>query len=188
MAKNWTNIYVDYAIHHITGTVHNWQPILLYQPILDIFYLEFNRLIIRWDIKLYAFIIMPEHFHLLAQNSTGDNVLKFLMGARRAVSGKARSLIEKNDKRLHDYYVKHEVNPESFYLKTAGKSEFRFWKEKPRVIPLTKPNHIKQKAEYIHNNPVRKGLCSSPENWEHSSYKCYYDQSLTGLPISKLQI
>jgi putative transposase len=183
MAKNWKNFYIDNAVHHITGTVQGWQPILLLPEILNIFYLDCNHLIIRWEIKLYAYVIMPEHFHLLAQCGQGINIMRFIQGVRRSVSGRARHLIEKPDSNFRKLCAGQGVNVEAFYQKTAGKSEFRFWKEKPRVIPLVKNRDIKQKLDYIHNNPVRRNLCKEPGNWVHSSFNCYYDNSIPGLPI-----
>ena len=32
---------------------------------------------------------------------------------------------------------------------------------------------FRQKAEYIHNNPVRKGLAGKVEEWEYSSARNY---------------
>ena len=73
MAKNWKNYYTDNAIHHVTGTVHQWQPILTYPGILSIFYSDFGRLAIRWHVSILGYVVMPEHFHMLVQSEKGDH-------------------------------------------------------------------------------------------------------------------
>ncbi|MBK6875127.1 MAG: hypothetical protein IPG99_01315 [Ignavibacteria bacterium] len=45
---------------------------------------------------------------------------------------------------------------------------------------------LKQKIEYIHNNPVRKSLVEKPEDWEYSSAKDYYTDKKGLLDIVRL--
>jgi len=183
MAANWKNYYIDYAVHHITGTVHGWQPVLLYPDILSIFIHDFNRMLIRWNVDLFGFVIMPEHFHMLVKSKQARNIMKFIQGGRRSVSGKARRLIEKSEKALNTFCLNHNIDLSVFYSKTGGKSKFRFWKEKPRVFPICKEIDLLKKLDYIHNNPVRRGLVNSPEDWEYSSLGYYCGGKQVSFPI-----
>jgi putative transposase len=183
MSANWKNYYKDCAVHHITGTVHGWQPVLLSPDILSIFTTEFNRKLVRWDVQLFGFVIMPEHFHMLVQSERAENILNYIRGGRRSISGKVRWLIEENNKAIAAFYPNHDVDISVFYLKTGGKSRFRFWKEKPRVFPISREEDVINKLDYIHNNPVRRGLVKSPEDWEHSSFRYYCNGSRVELPV-----
>jgi putative transposase len=183
MNRNWKNYYINNAVHLVTGTVHCWQKVLLYPAILSIFFLDFNRMAIRWDVAIIGFAIMPEHFHMLLQSSYAENVKKFIHGGRRSVSGRVKRLLESTDKAFRAFCLKNEIEQSKFYSKTAGKSSFRFRKEKPRVFPILKEIDIKRKLDYIHNNPVRRGLVKSPEEWEWSSFGFYANGKLVGLPI-----
>ncbi|MDO8588495.1 MAG: hypothetical protein Q7T82_15820 [Armatimonadota bacterium] len=49
----------------------------------------------------------------------------------------------------------------------------RFWKERGRAFPITQTDGLRQKLEYIHQNPVRRGLIETPEEWEFSSGSWY---------------
>jgi hypothetical protein len=113
---------------------------------------------------------MPEHFHLLVYSKTGVLIQKFLQTARRSISAEAKYVIERNDNGLRDYCRRHNIDIGEFYEFTAGKSQFRFWKEKPRVIAVLDKKAISKKLDYIHNNPVRRGLVEYPAQWQHSSY------------------
>ncbi|MEN6584017.1 MAG: transposase, partial [Armatimonadota bacterium] len=44
------------------------------------------------------------------------------------------------------------------------------WKERPRVILVYSRRVLNIKVDYVHNNPVRRGLVASPELWPHSSF------------------
>ena len=166
MAKNWKNHYIDNAVHHITGTVHQWQTVLLYPPIVNIIMDELFKKVKRWDADIWGYVIMPEHFHLMIQSESGENVRKFLHGFRRYTSSRVKVIIENNDLEFDDYCKINNVLPNLFYGRTGVKSVFGFWKEKPRVFPITKENEIQRKLDYIHNIPVRRGLVKSPGEGE----------------------
>lgn len=183
MNRSWKNYYTDNAVHHVTGTVHCWQKALLYPEILSIFSLDFNRMAIRWKVSILGFVIMPEHFHMLLQCESAEHVKKFIQGGRRSVSGRVRHFLESDDRAFKAYCLKNEIDQSIFYSGTAGKSTFRFWKEKPRVFPISKENDLKKKLDYIHNNPVRRGLVKTPEEWEYSSFGYYAYGRTVGLPI-----
>jgi putative transposase len=47
----------------------------------------------------------------------------------------------------------------------------RFWKERPRVLPVYSEAVLWTKIDYLHANPVRAGLVAGPEDWPHSSFR-----------------
>jgi len=173
MPRNWINHYVDGAAHHITGTLHQWQPILLYPDITGAFYDEISEMLILWHVDLIGYVLMPEHFHLLASSEQGTNIERFVRGLRRSMSGKARHLLAENNPQLHKFCEQNGIDLQRFYEKTAGKSKFRFWKEKPRIFPMDREKDILRILQYIHYNPVKRGLVDNPADWPHSSYRYY---------------
>jgi hypothetical protein len=40
---------------------------------------------------------------------------------------------------------------------------------KPLSIELTASKYMRQKLDYVHNNPVKAGLCQAPEDYRYSS-------------------
>jgi putative transposase len=183
MTRDWKNFYLDFHIHHVTGTVHQWQPILLCPQITELYYQEYIRLSQSIRILTLGYVIMPEHFHLLVTAESGDNVLHFLHGMRRSISGKGRRLIESCDNEMVEYCRANAIDTALFYGKTAGKSDFRLWKEKPRVFPMNSPDAIQKKLDYIHLNPVRRGLIEKAEDWPHSSIRAHLYNEPTRIPI-----
>jgi REP element-mobilizing transposase RayT len=129
---------------------------------------------------------MPEHFHILITAKSGTDVMQFLRGFRRSVSGKVRWLIEGGESGFEGILNKYGINPCSFYFKTAGKSEFRFWKETPRVFPMNFWPDIQEKLNYIHYNPVRRGLVAVPEDWPHSSVRSHFFDEETRIKVGIL--
>lgn len=54
-----------------------------------------------------------------------------------------------------------------FYLATITKRQF--WQQRNRPIELWSTSVIKQKLDYIHNNPIASGFVVNPEDWRYSS-------------------
>ncbi len=48
-------------------------------------------------------------------------------------------------------------------------SEFQVWQEGFHPQALMNDAVMEQKLEYIHNNPVKRGLVAAPEHWRYSS-------------------
>ena len=91
-----------------------------------------------FDIQAYCF--MPDHLHLLvsAKHEASD-CLAFIDGFKQ------RS---------------------AFAFKQATGA--RLWQHKPYDHILRRDEHWEGVAYYIWMNPVRKGLCASPEDWPYS--------------------
>ena len=55
-----------------------------------------------------------------------------------------------------------------------GKTTFRFWQEGSGYDRNSyNVEAIKAVIDYIHHNPVRRGLCEHPAAWKWSSYRLY---------------
>ena len=48
-------------------------------------------------------------------------------------------------------------------------SSFQFWQEGNQPKQIVNVEMFRQKAEYIHNNPVKRGLVEEAEHWVYSS-------------------
>ena len=65
-------------------------------------------------------------------------------------------------------------------MEKAGKDKSnvkgrQFWQQHNKPIELWSNKVIKQKIEYIHNNPVETGFVIDPIDWKYSSARNYAD-------------
>ncbi|MFM8759648.1 MAG: hypothetical protein ACKODS_08925, partial [Methylophilaceae bacterium] len=58
----------------------------------------------------------------------------------------------------------------------ANDRKHQVWACNSLGIPLWTPQVFEQKLEYIHNNPVKAGLCEYPEEYKYCSAK-FYDKN-----------
>ncbi len=48
-----------------------------------------------------------------------------------------------------------------------------FWQKRYYDVNVSSANQFSEKLHYIHRNPVKRGLCKQPEDWEWSSFRHY---------------
>ena len=51
--------------------------------------------------------------------------------------------------------------------------DFQFWKRNAMSFDLFTEKVFLQKLQYIHNNPVKAGMCKFPEEYKYSSANTY---------------
>jgi putative transposase len=120
----------------------------------------------RFD--LIAYVIMPEHAHLLIQPLLPNyDMAAILKAIKQPVSRRAkRFLEEENSSWLRKLTVK-----------SGSRVIFRFWQPGPGYDRnIRDEKELLEKIQYIHNNPVKNGLAASPEDWIWSSAGWYLDR------------
>jgi len=129
----------------------------------------------RFD--LWAYVIMPDHCHLLIYPHDPKQISRILYRVKKPVADRAVAWAKKHAPlflpRMQD-------------RQPSGKSSYRFWQRNggyDRNILTTEEAH--EKARYIHTNPVRAGLVESPDQWEWSSYRAWMEEIDEPIPIDR---
>lgn len=116
---------------------------------------------------LSAFVFMPEHVHLLVwpQDPRHAAVSAFLKSLKMSASTRIKARLAVDDP---DQVLALTIR------ERPGKDVFRFWQEGPGYDRnLRTPEAIEGAIDYIHRNPVRRGLCARAEDWYWSSARHY---------------
>jgi putative transposase len=117
-------------------------------------------------IQLVAFVFMPEHVHLLTLPLDNEpQIAGYLAAVKRPVSVQVRDDLEQENSRLLSELTVRE---------RPGKTAFRFWQEGPGYDRnLFDPRAILAAIDYLHANPVRRGLCQTATAWPWSSARWF---------------
>jgi putative transposase len=123
---------------------------------------------------LVAFVFMPEHVHLLiCTENMEPNLSRYLAIVKQPFSKTVKQRLVQSDSRLLKRLTVQE---------RPGKYCFRFWQEGPGFDRnLNAPEAIAAAIDYIHSNPVKRGLCARSIEWKWSSARWY----LCGSPKSQ---
>ena len=150
--------YPDYT----TITCLEWNPILENDRNKDIIINSLRYLTNEERVVVYGFVIMQNHFHLLWQ-IMGEHELDEVQRDFLKYTGQQILKIFRNEASsiLKDLLVE------------AKDRKYQVWERNSLSIPLWTPKVLIQKLEYIHNNPIRAGLCRYPEEYKYSSARFY---------------
>lgn len=61
--------------------------------------------------------------------------------------------------------------------KNATTSKYQFWQHHNKPIELWSEKVIKQKIDYIHNNPIEIGFVTNAVDWKYSSARNFQDDN-----------
>ena len=150
-----------------TCTIVGWLPIFTrpttVQIILDSWaYLQENN-----DFKIHGYIILENHLHLIATSDNHRELMKHFK------SFTARKIID----HLKEQKISLFLNQLSFHkIKHKTDSKYQFWQEGTYPKQILSEEIMRQKLDYIHNNPVKRGYVDLPEHWRYSSARDYARQ------------
>ncbi|MFA5297534.1 MAG: transposase, partial [Lutibacter sp.] len=123
-------------------------------------------------LEIYAYCIMPSHIHLLCK-AEDDLILSNIMRDFKKFTAKKiiKTIVEQPESRrewLLDYFSKA-----CEHLKR--KQQYKVWQSGYHAEMVTSNEFIKQKVNYIHNNPVTDKIVAFPEDYVFSSARNYAD-------------
>jgi putative transposase len=121
---------------------------------------------------------MPEHVHLLVHPTTPDyQISAFLASVKIRVVRQAVAFVREHSPDFLARMTDRLPN---------GKTSLRFWMRGGGYDRnLWEPRYVWEMIDYIHANPVRRGLCDRPEDWPWSSSRQYRGFEAESLKIDR---
>ena len=120
-------------------------------------------------VNIYAYVIMTNHIHLLV-NCENEDLSDIIRDFKKFTSKKIIETIQNETESRRRWML----NLFSFEAsKHSRNTNFQFWIQDNHPEQVYSNKFIKQKIQYIHNNPVRAGIVKNPEEYLYSS-ACNY--------------
>jgi putative transposase len=138
-------------LHFITFSCHHRLPYLDSPKTKEILEQVIERTRRTHNFLLYAYVLMPEHIHLLLSEPQN------LSSTLRVIKGESSKLLK-------------------------GSRE-HFWQPRYYDFNVFTTRKFKEKIQYIHRNPVTRGLVSKPEDYRWSSFNHYATGELSPIEI-----
>ena len=147
---------------YFTATNLEWKNLLQPDKYKDIIIDSLRFLVNDKRVKLYAFVIMINHIHLIWQMCPGIEP----MAVQRDFLKYTAQKIKTDLSRFHPLILDR-------FSVSAKDRKYQFWERNSLSVELRTDKVFLQKLKYIHHNPVRTGLCSLPEEYKYSSALFY---------------
>jgi REP element-mobilizing transposase RayT len=152
-----------YELDFFTATVLEWRHLFVEEAYKDIVLSSLKFLTDDNRITINAFVIMSNHLHILwhiKHPHVRENVQRdFLRYTAQMI--------------LKDLRNNHQELQEQFRV-NAKDRKYQVWERNALTVPIWTENVLLQKLDYIHNNPVKAGLCTNASDYKYSS-AAFYD-------------
>ena len=149
--------------HFFTATNLEWKKLLFRDAFKDIIIQSMRHLVKSKRVIIYGFVIMPNHIHLLWQMQAGEK--------RDAVQ---RDFLKNTAQEIKHVMLDNCKDELQQYLVNAKDRKYQFWERDALSVEIWSEKVFMQKLKYIHENPVRAGLCSYPLQYKYSSAQFYH--------------
>jgi putative transposase len=152
------------GVYFITATIVEWIPVFITEKYFKIIIDSFKYCMVNKDLSIYAYVILDSHFHLV---SFAPEMSKTVASLRKFT---ARRIIDQLQADRKEWLLKQLA---FFKKKYKNESDYQIWQEGVHPELIQNPAMLLQKIEYIHKNPVKRGLVDMPEHWRYSSARNY---------------
>jgi REP element-mobilizing transposase RayT len=139
-------LYYDHAVYHTSIRGNNRQAVLKTDKDKLAFLATLSKFKERFDFKLYAFVLMDNHAHLVVETNQIANISKIMQAITLSYSQKFR----------HKYHYSGYV-----------------WQGRFKSNLIEEDRYILKCIEYIHNNPMRAKIVERLKDYPWSSYHFY---------------
>jgi putative transposase len=125
---------------------------------------ELNFLFIGW-------VLMPDHFHMLLKPQPAATTPLILKGLKAETADRILKTLRQN---LQHPWCRKMLTRLRLPPTVHDQSRYRLWQRRFYPFNVFSEDKIQEKLTYMHNNPVKRGLVSSPGDWPWSSWRFYY--------------
>jgi putative transposase len=162
MPKNLKRYYGRGELHFVTFSCYRRLPLLNTSRARNVFVKALGQIRERHKFRLVGYVVMPEHVHLLISEPakvTPSVVLKVL---KQRVSRDLR----KEKRRASAAQLR-------LPFMDARANLPRFWQVRFYDFNVYSAKKVREKLEYMHANPVSRGLVQDAGAWMWSSFLFY---------------
>jgi len=162
MPKNLVRRYGDGDLHFITFSCYRRLELLGTARARNVFVRALGEVRKKYRIQLVGYVVMPEHVHFLIGESK--------LGMPSTV---VHSLKLRVSKRMRRRVREKSSGQQMLPFRREEMELPQFWQKRFYDFNVYSAAKQREKLEYMHRNPVTRGLVDDPKDWVWSSYSSY---------------
>lgn len=172
MTKGFTSYRIgdQNALHYLTFATVNWIDVFTGKKYRDVLIDSLAYCRKEKGLELYGYVIMSNHVHLIARAKEGFSLSNILRDFKKHTSKQIIKLIQEEPESRKEWLL--QIMAEHGAKNDKNKT-YQLWRNDNHPIELHTNAVIKQKLDYIHNNPVESGIVEKPEEYLYSSARNY---------------
>lgn len=156
--------HTDNPVQFYTATILEWKKLLKPHKYKQIIIDSLTFLASENRVKIYGFVIMDNHIHLIWQGTDMYSLKHTQLSFMKYTAQQIKFDLQEN----------HPMVLSNFYVEAKDR-KFQFWERNALAIDIMSHEVFLQKLNYIHRNPLKANLCEHELDYEFSSAKHYQE-------------
>lgn len=169
-------------LYFITSATTHWLPIFLSQRYFNILTEAFSLCRRSKGLRLYAYVLMPNHFHIIASSEPSTALPNIIHDLKRYTSREVTRSLGRDD-----CWSLLQVIAETA-MRTHRDHGLCVWQENYQPVPIFTQRFLRQKLDYLHEKPVREGYVRTAGDWLYSSAGEYATGQAGMMEIDRLEL
>jgi putative transposase len=180
----YKRIYSPGQLQFITTSTYRRAPLFLSACLCRCFVQRLEE--VRQELKflLIGWVLMPDHFHLLLLPEPAETTPLILKSLKEQTAHRILKTFHENSQ--HPWCRKMLARLRLPPTVHDG-SHYRLWQRRFYPFNVFSEKKCQEKLDYMHNNPVKRGLVSAPGDWPWSSWRFYFWQDASILRMDRLE-
>lgn len=152
----------DASVYYITWSIVEWLPVFISEQACRIITDSFQFCHNHKGLRVNAFVIMPTHLHAIVfdQSFRAAPLEETLTDCRKFTGKALANIVDQSSPKCFGQVLRDA---------SGGDRERRFWQPSRHPVAILDERFYLQKLNYLHSNPVRKGLVIRGRDWRFSS-------------------
>lgn len=171
--------YKDASFFFVTFSIVDWLPVFVSEAACKIITESLTFCHREKNLGINAYVIMPTHFHaIFFDRSYETPKLEQTVTDFRKFTGR----------KIADHCQSHMPScfSETFRKAAGDDRKRRVWQPSRHPVSIENEAFWETKFDYLHHNPVRKGLVNHSAEWRFSSAGYWQDRRECDVPITPI--
>ena len=170
-------------LHYLTASTYRRARVFDSRRFRDHFVKTLGELRQALGLRILGYVLMPEHFHILIWPCGPANPSQIVQSLKERT---AIFILRNLRENQHPPWCRKMLARLTLPRTVRLHGPYRVWQRRFYDLNVWSEKKRLEKLTYMHNNPVKRGLVSSPDQWPWSSFRFYYLEDSSILPMDRM--
>ena len=172
-------------LHYITTSTYRRMRLFDSKLFKDRWVATLDELREELKFRIVGYVLMPEHFHVLVWPTAEANPSQIV---QRLKDGTALFILKTLKENSGYTWCRKMLAGVALPPTVHHHAHSRVWQRRFYDMNIWTPKKREEKLNYMHYNPVKRGLVTHPGDWPWSSWRFYFLNDGSALAIDRMPV
>jgi putative transposase len=158
-------------LQFVTASTYRRAPLFLSPRLAREFVAVLEEVRGDFGFLLLGWVLMPDHFHLLLQCQPAESTSRVVQQLKQRTAARILRILRAQ---RHHAWCRRMLGNLRLPSTVHDGSTYRLWQRRFYPFSVRTEEKRLEKLDYMHDNPVKRGLVTAPADWPWSSWRFYH--------------